>query len=183
MRSARWRAINTRSHPAAGAGPGSSARRLAGSIRQHAAQRQRRGQRRHQALRWPAGCRCPNRPQLAAVERPLRHRVVDRGRCRQAGHPAGRCSSAGAAVIDLARKTAAGKVKRRWPPISGEQRTGQVAATSRSRPRIRCSRCDAAACSFSPAVSWPTTSATTSITAKVTRYCTSLTANESVAAR
>ena len=47
------------------------------------------------------------------------------------------------------------------------------------RLRMRCSRCVAAsACTFSPAVSWPIASATTSITAKVTRYCTSLTANE-----
>ena len=44
---------------------------------------------------------------------------------------------------------------------------------------MRCSR-SAATCAwtFNPAVNWPTTKATTSITTNVTRYWTSLTANE-----
>ena len=44
--------------------------------------------------------------------------------------------------------------------------------------RARLSRCvDTSAWYFKPAVSWPTTSATNSITAKVTTYCASDTAN------
>ena len=117
---------------------------------------------------------------LRVVEGPLRDARVDAG--RQLGRRHGRRHPVVAGRPPSARRglrtRTAGSARR------SRRSARRSSAPDRSRDisysaRTRCSRSVATrAWNFRPAVIWPITSATTSITAKVSRYCTSLTAND-----
>ena len=156
---------------AAGAARARRQRGIVGLDRQHAAHAHRRLQRQVEKAP-PAACRCHARP-ARRVESPLRHADVDAAGVG-AGHrlaggrrrppPAARrarelgCQEARADLGHLLGAAARRKVAR------------HLVERAHARPRAAWPR----GLEFSPAVIWPMTRATTSITANVKRYCASL---------